>query len=73
MTSAPAPAGRVLIEYGSGLFTVTVEPSDPIYPNRSFPTHRGARGHAGGIRLVRGLPIVDRTCPLIEHHRQVKT
>ena len=58
---APVQIGHVLIEYRAGEFVVSVTPGDPTYPAQSYATHRLARGHAGGIRLVRGLPIVDRT------------
>lgn len=59
--SAPDAIGWVLIEYRDGNFVVSVQPPDPVYETQRFVTHRLARGHAGGIRLVRGWPIVDRT------------
>lgn len=30
--------------------------------DREFPTHRSARGYAGGLRLARRWGIIDRTC-----------
>lgn len=45
--------------FGLG-FDVTVRPvptGDTL--DREFPTYRAARGYAGGLRLVKGWPVVD--------------
>ena len=40
---------------------VIIEPPLPDGESfdRDFPTVKGARGYAGGIRMVRGFPIID--------------
>lgn len=56
---------QIFIDAIDGQFAVTVEPppAGQSYDDR-FPTHRAARGWAGGCRLNFGWRIIDRTCGL---------
>lgn len=44
-----------------GAYLVAVVPPVDDYPPQLFPTHKAARGFAGGIRMCRGWPIQDET------------
>lgn len=53
---------HVVIGQGVGnLFMVSVEPAHPDHPPRIFDSHKRARGHACGVRLVTRWQIVDQT------------
>ena len=59
---AEGPNTHIYIDSATDGFAVTVQPppSDQSF-DQTFPTHRAARGWAGGIRLSRGGTIIDRT------------
>lgn len=58
-----APGHSIVITHDSEGFHVSVEPRpEGADLTSTYPTHRGARGYAGGLRMVNRWPICDRTC-----------
>ena len=57
-----ADAPVIVLERGDVGFRVHVsDPPEGFGFDETFPTYRQARGHAGGMRMVKGWRLDDRT------------
>lgn len=54
------PVIEITREPGQGLYRVDVKPAVDLGQwTASYATHKDAFGYAGGVRMVKGWPIVD--------------